>query len=148
MDAWFAGLLAGFIATVLMTVVSTYDPHQTTRLSAMILGKTLGADYNTLAMTILGIVLHFGYGSIVGALAAVVAVDLAGITSWLWVWGVGLAVVLVFLKMAIWHPVSGLRAELARLSEKTRERVLKLGIPAHALYGACLGALVEIWVTP
>ena len=148
MDAWFAGLVAGFLATVLMTVVSTYDPHQTTRLSAMILGKTLGADYNTLAMTLLGIVLHFGYGSIVGALAAFVAIDIAGITSWLWVWGVGLSVVLVFLKIAIWHPVSGLRQELARLSEKTRERVLKLGIPAHALYGACLGALVEIWMVP
>ena len=148
MDAWFAGLVAGFLATVMMTVVSTYDPHQTTRLSAMILGKTLGADYNTLAMTLLGIVLHCGYGTIVGAVAAFVAVDLAGITSWLWVWGVGLSVVLVFLKMAIWHPVSGLREELSRLSEKTRERVLKLGIPAHALYGACLGALVEIWVTP
>ncbi len=141
MDAWFAGLVAGFLATVMMTVVSTYDPHQTTRLSAMILGKTLGADYNTLAMTLLGIVLHFGYGTIVGAVAAFVAVDLAGITSWLWVWGVGLSVVLG-------HPVSGLREELSRLSEKTRERVLKLGIPAHALYGACLGALVEIWVTP
>lgn len=148
MDAWFAGLVAGFLSTVLMTVVSTYDPHQTTRLSAMILGKTLGADYNTLAMTLLGIVLHFGYGSIVGALAAFVAIDIAGITSWLWVWGVGLSVVLVFLKIAIWHPVSGLRQELARLSEKTRERVLKLGIPAHALYGACLGALVEIWMVP
>ena len=145
MDPWFAGLLAGFVATVLMTVVSTYDPHQTTRLSAMILGKTLGADYNAFAMRLLGIILHFAYGSAVGALAAFVAIDLAGITSWLWVWGVGLAVVLVFLKIAIWHPVSGLREELARLNEKTRERVLKLGIPAHAIYGACLGALVEVW---
>ena len=148
MEAWFAGLVAGFIATVLMTVVSTYDPYQTTRLSAMILGKTLGADHNAFAMKLLGIVLHFAYGSAVGAVAAFVAVDLAGITSWLWVWGVGLAVVLVFMKMAFWHPVSGLRRELARLSEKTRERVLKLGIPAHALYGACLGVLVEVWTLP
>ncbi len=148
MDSWFAGLVAGFIATVLMTVVSTYDPHQTTRLSAMILGKTLGADYNAFAMKLLGIILHFAYGSAVGSLAAFLAVDVAGITSWLWVWGVGLAVVLVFLNIAIWHPVSGLRQELARLSEKTRERVLKLGIPAHALYGACLGTLVEVWMVP
>ena len=148
METWVVGLVAGFVATVVMTVVSTYDRHQTTRISAMLLGRTLGANYNAFAMQLLGIISHFAYGTLVGLLAVWLAVDLLGLTSWLWVWGIVFAAVLIVFKMAIWEPVSGLRDELAAMNEKARERVSKLGMPAHALYGACLGALAELWITP
>ena len=146
METWLAGLLAGFLATVIMTVVSTYDPHQTTRISAMLLARLLGGDYNAIAMRLLGIASHFAYGSLVGLLAALLAVDVFGIESWLWVWGLCLAAILLVFKLALWHPVSGLRSELATRSEQTRQRVIKLGMPAHALYGASLGGLIEIWL--
>jgi hypothetical protein len=124
------GALAGLLATLLMTALLCAAPSLSGRDAAEASERLCALARAHAPAFALGLVLHFGYGALAGALFAIIhpgATVGSGISYGLLLWAVA---------VTVYSPLCGL-GFLARAEPALAAMVL----PAHLLYGAVLGAL-------
>lgn len=145
MDAWISGLLAGLIATVVMTPVMMMGmsgPPGPSRLFA----KITGGDANSQGLKMAGMMGHMVYGGVAGLVFGVLAVDAFGWTSGLIGWGLLFGVVLMAVMMMVWAPVIGMMAEMKTMEQSARMKMAVFAMGAHLVYGAVLGWLTQVFL--
>jgi hypothetical protein len=125
-----AGVAAGTIATILMTALLVAAPALASVRVPEIAARAVAAWKARPLLVLVGLLLHFGYGALAGALFAAGARRI-NVTSGL------------FFGLALWGVAVGVYAPLIGLGFVTSHEpaLAALVLPAHLLYGATLGAL-------
>ena len=159
-----AGILGGLIGAAAMFAVRTPALRAEPPDPALLLARISGGDAHDYPS--LGTVLQLAYGMLAGAAFAVVTTRAPGLSvsvsdwttsipdrtlsvpAWdeqLWIAGLVYGLALAIVGLLFWAPLIGLQERMEALDPGERTRRTAMLVGAHVVYGAILGAVMQIF---